>query len=309
MNYSVFPNVKKQQIEANAEQRKSIVDSKYNEEISELNHITDNINSRLAASIKKPSSIGDYVVGFGFAGVALSFLVCCVGCCQDDLNGIEDAYAFTGIALAIGGWILGGIVGKISHSSYEKDKQNKEESTRNRNQDTASKISALERERSEKKSEIDREANLEYTRYLRGFESEAKTESVRFAESELAVRVINWISEGYIRTIESTDRRSHIERIIVPFIFNVYRDKITCNLGEFNFEIERCRNLDNPLEQAALARAIAASIQVNITMKFPQDPSGTNIKIDVSHDYLTDHVSTTMNYTAPNGNYQAVKGW
>ena len=167
-----------------------------------------------------------------------------------------------------------------------------------------------EREKADKRiSEINDNANREYREYFRQFEAQAQTDSVKFAESELAVKVIDWISGGYIRTIEAADRRSHIERITVPFIFNVYRNRITCNLGEFNFELERCKNLSDPLEQTALARAIAASIQVNVTMKYPADPSGTDYVLNTSYEYFSDHVAVTLMYTAPNGYYKAVQGW
>lgn len=133
--------------------------------------------------------------------------------------------------------------------------------------------------------------------------------SVRYAESALATEVINWMTEGFARTIDATDRRSHIERINVPFSFNVYTNKITCNLGTYDFEIKRCANLTSPLEQTAIARAIASAIQLNITMKYPKDASGTDFVLNISYAYAENHVSASITYTAPNGNYRSVQSW
>ena len=224
MEYRVFPSVKFKEIMDRANQQKREIDSKSDSEIRTIQHETNETNERASRLLKAPDSVGSYIWDCGMLGFMVSFLVCCVGCYKAGFNGIEDAYGYTGIALAIGGWILGAIVGIIMNSSYKKNVKNTEDATQKRNQDTATNVAGIDRTRNEKKAEIDREANREYEEYLRGFEAEAKTASVRFAESELAVKVINWISDGYIRTIEAADRRSHIEKIIVPFIFNVYRD-------------------------------------------------------------------------------------
>ena len=145
--------------------------------------------------------------------------------------------------------------------------------------------------------------------YLTSFEKNAQDMSVQLADSELAQKVIHWMTEGFSRTIDAADRRKHIEQINVPFSFNVYTDKITCNLGTFDFEVERCEFLDNPVEQTALARAITSSIQLNIVMKYPKDASGTDIQIKIEYQYTDKCPKTTITYVALNGNYEAVQKW
>ena len=145
--------------------------------------------------------------------------------------------------------------------------------------------------------------------YYQQFEMAAQQMSVNFAESELAIEVIEWMTKGFAKTIDAADRRSHIQQIDVPFVFHTFKNRINCNLGTFDFEIKRCRALNGPLEQTALARAIASAIQLNITMKYPQDVSGTNIVTNIEYSYGEDFVSTTISYTAPNGNFRAVRDW
>ena len=152
-------------------------------------------------------------------------------------------------------------------------------------------------------------AEDEYKKYCSEFEESAQIMSVDFAESQLAIEVIDWITNGFIKTNDAADRRTHIQEIHIPFVFNVHKNKITCNLGTYDFELKRCRNLNSPLEQTALSRAIAAAIQLNITIKYPQDSSGTNVVINTTYTYNDDHVSASVIYTAPNGNYRAVRDW
>ena len=156
---------------------------------------------------------------------------------------------------------------------------------------------------------IKNQAARDQQNYLAAFEKNAQEMSVKLAESRLAKRVIEWMTDGFCRTIDAADRRKHIEQISVPFRFEVYTNKITCNLGIFDFEIERCRNLSSPLEQTALARAIAAAIQLNITMKYPKDASGTDRTVNYDFSYTDTYPVVTLTYLAPNGNYQVVIDW
>lgn len=92
-------------------------------------------------------------------------------------------------------------------------------------------------------------------------------------------------------------------------MFTVFANKITCNLGTYDFEIKRCANLPNPLAQTVLARAIASAMQLNIIMKYLQDNSGTDIVTNMNYTYGENNVTTTLTYTAPNGNFKATRGW
>lgn len=198
--------------------------------------------------------------------------------------------------------IIGLVIGAIKSSSVSKSY----------NESVNAANCSLEREKEQtvhNKEKIQADAEKEYCDYIAQFEAAAQSMSVQFAESQLAIEVIEWMTQGFAKAIDSTDRRSHVERIDVPFMFQVYSSKITCDLGTFDFVIERCRDLESPLEQTALSRAIASAIQLNITMKYPKDASGTDIVTDIYYRYRTDYVNTTVFYSAANGNYKAVRDW
>ena len=174
----------------------------------------------------------------------------------------------------------------------------------------ANKLIEEERKKFEENIEkIKQEYEIRFADYVKLFEKKAQDLSVNYAESAVAVEVIEWMTAGFCKTIDSADRRSHIQEISVPFIFRTYRNKIECQLGIFDFEIKRCDELKNPLEQTALARAIAAAVQLNITMQYPEDISGTTVVTNIFYAYDDDNVATTITYTAPNGNYTKTRDW
>ena len=156
---------------------------------------------------------------------------------------------------------------------------------------------------------ITKQFDSNYSSYYHGFEEEAKRRSVNYAESALAQEVIAWMTNGFCAAIDAFDRRSHVQKIDVPFMFNVYCNKITCNIGTYDFELKRCANLPSALDQAALNRAIAAAIQVNIMMKYPQDVTGTSVNVTTTYSYTKDSAVATLRYEAFNGNYKEVHNW
>ena len=163
--------------------------------------------------------------------------------------------------------------------------------------------------------------DLRIARYTEGFEEEAQKLSVNFANSTLAKEVIQWLADGFLKTVKAADRASHIEKIVVPFYFTVKKGEIRCNIGKYNFEEHRCEELQDILTQAALARAIASQVQLNIIMQYDKDASGAEYKIDITYSYpvpvkynssylkTEDYVSVNLVYAASNGNYKPVQKW
>lgn len=196
----------------------------------------------------------------------------------------------------------GALIGYISDKSAERNYQI--------NGETVDKRLSEERDRLQAEiADINAEATREKQQYLAQFKHNTQVMSVRFAESELGKEVVAWMCDGFCRTVNAADRRSHIERIEVTFPFQVYGDRISCQLGTYDFEEQRCKKLNDPLELAALTRAIATSMQVNMTMKYPQDASGTNMQIQIKYTYTNNCAKAAVTYVAPNGNYKPVRGW
>ena len=149
----------------------------------------------------------------------------------------------------------------------------------------------------------------EYDEYEREFEAAVQARSIEYTGSELAQNVISWMTEGFCNDIKSFARDAHIEKIEVIFCFRVFADKILCNLGEYDFIIHRCSNLKDDLSIAALARAIATALQVNVSVEYPQDISETPVSVDYTVQYSDDNAAVRMVYSAINGFYRPVEQW
>lgn len=161
----------------------------------------------------------------------------------------------------------------------------------------------------EKKRSLIEGAEKEYIAYRNEFDEQAKRLSVQYAASDLAIEVINWMTQGFEAAIRTADRRPHVTQVVVPFQFRVYDNKITCNLGTYDFMLKRCRFLTSPLEQTALARGIASAIKVNIAMDIKKDISGTDPTTKIEYRYESDHVVADLVYSARNGYYKEAKSW
>ena len=145
--------------------------------------------------------------------------------------------------------------------------------------------------------------------YKDEFEKRVNDISVNYVESVLVKEIVDWMTEGICRQIDAADRRKHIQLIEVPFNFKVYKDKIKCDIGLYDFEIKRCSNLNNIFEQVALARAIATAIRLNLVMRYPKDISGTSVDIKIVYSYEEECMRTTIIYMAQNGGYEIAKNW
>lgn len=291
-----FPKVIKMRIDSEIERKISYLKSSEQKE--------EEIVDRKIINIKIKDPLGDIVGIIGFVAI-ISFFIGVSTC-----NNMREEYGLNeiiyGIESFVSSFITISIIAVVLFFAVLIAIEIINDNSRNK---------AIQKKSISKKSveqEIERlkiKAQEEYADYSKNFELEAQNQSVRFAESELAKEVIDWMTNGFSNMIKTADRREHITSLNVPFEFKVFKNKITCVLGDYDFNIKRCSYLESPLEQAALARALASAIQLNIVMAFPQDISGTAINVSISHEYSFDSVNMRLYYTAPNGFYQTVKKW
>lgn len=262
-----------------------------------------------------PNSLSDldleYLLGF----IGASFMIWFVA---------RPLYAYpVGIILApILYPIYKGVCKSIYNEDYAREQSYKFEANRLKEEHRIQ----IHKEIAAKEDQINKHIAMldrEIMKYTNDFEAEAQQESVNYANSSLAKEVIEWLTSAYLKTIKSVNRASHIEKIIVPFDFKVYKDRIACNTGTYDFESHRCAELRSAIAQTALARAVASQIQLNVIMRYDKDSSGTSYSIDIKYEYETNSKETyydrhsycdpathcRMTYNAPNGNYKSVQDW
>lgn len=148
--------------------------------------------------------------------------------------------------------------------------------------------------------------------YAAQFERAVADKITQYVDSKLTEEIVQWLSKAFADRIERADRSSHIERIYIPFEFNVFCNSISYDKGILDFQKKRWENLQGCVEQTALARVLASAIQLKITMRFPQDPSSSGNLIDIKYFSETQHqrVQTVeVSYSAANGYYKPVQSW
>ena len=271
-------------------------------EIDSENLSTDSIICELEN--KKPLNPGCLfpflcaLVGCFFGGSILLYVLVILagGSVDDPPFGLVAASGLIGMfILAPISWVL--------VSKYQKAKHEAKETAWNQNIEQV-RIASMKKIDSIKTS-----ANKKFNDYLTAFDVEAKRLSTSFEGSTSAKTAIDWMLGGFHKTIDAAVRSPHIIEINVPFVLNVYTDKITCNLGTFDFEKNRCSNLNSPLQQAALANFVASKLQLMTQAKYQKDSSGTSVNVKRSTAYKNDYASSTVTYTAANGYYQHARSW
>ena len=246
------------------------------------------------------------IVGGVLAGINLIYTFTnCYGMFCDMSSERSDAAAsrfFSGLIITVVIVGLAAVAGAIIESVVQS-------SSRNKDIMLDQQIAARNNNVPYQKEQVTKDYEQRYINYLTSFENEAKRLSVQYAESSVAKEVVEWMTNGFSAAIDAMDRRPHIKIITVPFVFNVYREKITCNIGVYDFEIHRCAFLNSMLEQAALARALATEMQIKLSMKYPKDISGGDVQIKIEYSYPKDSAAVTLRYQSINGEYQGTKSW
>lgn len=240
---------------------------------------------------KEGGGVSKIIGGITFLSFCLGFFICGANCMESNSIGYWIGTTAIGFAFSLFVALLYELGAQRGNDKISKDKDIVGEDANN-------KIKVIN-------SEVERI----YSEYCIAFEEEVQKQSVIYAESKLAQEVITWMTKGFDNTIKSAKRDSYIKGIKVPFEFSVYRDKITCPLGIYDFEKKRCSFLETQIEQAALARALSSQIQLNIVMSYTKDPSGTIPKITWTNEYESDCSKSKILYEAINGFYETVKQW
>ncbi len=148
--------------------------------------------------------------------------------------------------------------------------------------------------------------------YQRAFEGEAWRMSSRYARSAVTAEIVRRLTGALVRSIQAADRAGHIAEATATFTYCVYTTKVEFDGPEhgcYSFAVERCADLNGPLDQTALAIAIASMLRSNVAATNLKNSRDKNYELTASYKYKGDHVAATITYTASNGNYRPERSW
>ncbi len=309
---------KREFIKKKEESCSSIMSKIYDERGRELNKYKE----------KEPTTFGHYMTFMCVLGMILFAVICIVGCAVDTASGGNGSIGLGVVVAPIEGGLAGGCLGlviapiywPISRSANKRRNAINREKRGEIEKTYDKRIAKIQKEISKEIDAFTNKCDKEFAEYKEKYEQAAIKRGVDYTNSELGKEIINWLTSGFARTIRAANRATYIKNIFVPFDFKVYRDKIDCNIGTYSFKEHRCEEINSIFERTALAKAIASSIQLNISMEMEKDISGTEYRLDIMFDYGTtkktkafdeklDDVSAILTYSAVNGNYVPEKKW
>lgn len=269
---------------------------KANASINETNTHFDKRRNTLISRISKPQKISEHVIISGFVGFIIGFILGFRSCCGPSAS----ASRFFGTIFLVTAIfaIIGAIVGVIKKKNCEQNEQSIQSQIDQEREQTRNTI-----------NNINEQMKRECAQYKAAFEAEAQKMSTQYAQSALVGEVASFLLSQLVTEINCADRRSCIKEVGVNFVFEVHTYKIAYQKSVYNFKDNRCQNLSSPLQQTAIARAIASAIQYNVTKRYPKDASGTKYVLNTGYSYNADYVIVSIEYRATNGNYRNERSW
>jgi len=137
------------------------------------------------------------------------------------------------------------------------------------------------------------ERDIEIHRDL--FEAAAHERSVKYLEDSRIEEAVSLMAGSLAGEIKSANRSPESRLIVVDTDFEL-RKVIKRDLEEWY--------KTGPLEEAAMAHALASELGLRITLMFPQDPSGTEAKIECNAvNEVIGFTKIHFRYSASNGSY------
>lgn len=156
--------------------------------------------------------------------------------------------------------------------------------------------------------------------YRETFENDAQKLSLVFLNNPITKEIVNKMRSYVERVISNANRSSYVEQVTVGIRYRVYKYKVEWvyenDVENYGFVDNRCNILKNPIEQAALSRAIARMLENFIKQNYSVDVSGTKSVIEVNISEVPnyklgvcEYSSVEINYKASNGYYREARSW
>ena len=145
--------------------------------------------------------------------------------------------------------------------------------------------------------------------YAKAFDEAVENRVARYAASEITKKLVDDLGTHFLRLIRAADRSQLVAEIIVSFKCIVHHNCVICNHRTVSFDAENFEVLPDILDQAALARALAANLTHFVFSNLPTDPSGTAFGINTEYQYASNHADVVITHHAINASYVPRQRW
>lgn len=289
VQFREFPMVQRDRVKKDLEDK-----------LEEIQQETQAFVGTQEAKIKKKSDKESSVEGIAFMFTFMIglFATCCGSCyvCASD-DGFSRGFGsviqtifaglFITVIVSVGiTFLMGTIVG-----TKKKDFQN---------------IDARKNTAEEDKKKRQEEARRSISEYAESFDRAVKDTVQWFASNKTTEEIGDRILGSFVDAIERAPRDASTKDISVACQYSVYANQVQYGGGIFSFSQNHCSSLAGPVEQAALAQAIAAYLEIRVLEKYEKDPCGSvpQIRIDIADNAAARTITVT--YKAANVNYRGI---
>lgn len=180
------------------------------------------------------------------------------------------------------------------------------DSTVKRNQEKAKKTPE---EGEEKIRKFEQQQEQKYQSYCTEFEKTSQRLSEEYVGTDFVIQMAEWIFEPFDQAIAAADRGERIQTIRLSYSYSIAPDRILSSSGTYDFRGHGLADLDDPICQTALSKAIAAALRILVMQKYSPDPSGGQSTVSYEIRYDEKRPTVTVVYEAKNGRYDSKSTW
>lgn len=234
-------------------------------------------------------------MSIAFIGMCVSLCRGCIVCGNEDWSrGFPDFIATFVVGMIITcivAVVLGTLMGNLRSSGSKKHQKNAE-----KQKDTSEKD--INQQQTAAKSRIDE--------YAIAFEQAVKEATQKFVSNKTTEMIGDRILGSFLEMIERAPRDPRNSDVLVSYSYEVYANQVHYQGGVFGFSQNHCSNLAGPVEQAALAQAIATYLEIRVMERYKRDPSGSVPRLERSYTDTALARKITVSYKAINANYRGI---
>lgn len=269
--YLLFPNEKEAEFKQECE-----------EELEKLKDKIDGMRKKKKKTEK--SSEEDTAEAMGVMGLsmliaAVPALFVCVSVCNANSKGnwTSGFPALVGgiFAMALTFFVVTMLMGSIFAKIYKK-KENKKEAKNNQIE-----LDIIEEKKTQ--TEIENTFRDKAAAYKKAFYNEADQRTTKFAGNPITDEIIEWIAGVMCGQIDGAGRSEQTAMVQKVLNYQVTESQVTTDFGSYVFQSHRISNLSDAAEAMGLAKAIGTGVQAELLARFPMDPLGTPVRVNVAY--------------------------
>lgn len=286
-----FPKVREERMNRELE-------AKTEETKEELRRSEGEVEAKAEEKNKKLLENGSLTIFVLTETVALiaSFGVSCYSCVEKNkVMGAIGDFIVTFIVVMIIGIVLDFVVMLVGAAFADASRKKQERNMENQKEAAQKGI---------KQRQTQTEASIQ--EYALAFDKAVKSAVPKFVSNKTTEAIGNCILGNFMDRIAAAPRDQKNSDIIVSCSYEVYADQVQHQSGVFSFSQNHCSHLSGPVEQAALAQAIASYLEFRVLEWYKKDPSGSIPWMETDAEDSALARKMTVYYKAVNANYRGI---